>query len=44
MGYIGLITGNPRYGILSIIILFIFGGYFLIKVDVEEGERLAREY
>ena len=44
MGYIGLITGNPRYGILSIIILFILGGYFLAKVDVEEGERLANKY
>ena len=44
MGYVGLITGNPRYGIFSIIILFIFGGYFLMKVDVEEGERLANEY
>lgn len=44
MGYVGLITGNPRYGILSIIILFILGGYFLMKVDVEEGERLASKY
>tara|TARA_S200000501_G_scaffold378964_1_gene445499 strand:- start:5877 stop:7145 length:1269 start_codon:yes stop_codon:yes gene_type:complete len=44
MGYIGLITGNPRYGILSIIILFILGGYFLAKVDVEQGERLANKY
>ena len=44
MGFIGLITGNPRYGILSIIFLFILGGYFLNKVDVEEGERLAQEY
>ena len=44
MGYVGLITGNPRYGILSIIILFILGGYFLMKVDVEEGERLANKY
>ena len=44
MGYVGLITGNPRYGILSIIILFILGGYFLMKVDVVEGERLASKY
>ena len=44
MGSIGLLTGNPRYGILSIIILFVLGGYFLNKVDVEEGERLAQEY
>jgi UMF1 family MFS transporter len=44
MGSIGLLTGNPRYGILSIIVLFVLGGYFLNKVDVEEGERLAQEY
>ena len=41
MGYVAMTTGNPRYGILAIILLFILGGYFLIKVDVEEGERVA---
>ncbi|GIS36192.1 MAG: hypothetical protein Ct9H90mP7_2000 [Candidatus Neomarinimicrobiota bacterium] len=41
MGYVAMATGNPRYGILAIILLFILGGYFLIKVDVEEGERVA---
>ena len=42
VGYIGLVTGNPRIGILSVIMLFILGGIMLAKVDVEEGERVAR--
>ena len=41
MGYIGLITGNPRLGILSIVILFILGGFILTKVDLQEGERIS---
>ncbi len=44
MGYIGLITGNPRLGILSIIILFISGGLLLTKVDLHEGERVSESY
>ena len=44
MGYIGLITGNPRLGILSIIILFISGGLLLTKVDLQEGERVSESY
>ena len=44
MGYIGLITGNPRLGILSIIILFISGGLLLTKVDLQEGERVSELY
>ena len=44
MGSITVITGSNRYGILSIIILFIVGGILLAKVDVKEGERIAKEY
>ena len=44
MGTITLATGNIRYGILSILVLFILGGYFLHKVNIEEGSRMAREY
>ena len=43
MGYVGLVTGNPRLGILSIIILFIAGGLLLTRVDIEEGERMVNE-
>ncbi len=44
IGWVSLITGDVRLGILSIIILFIGGGYLLNKVDFEEGERLAAEF
>lgn len=36
MGLVGSLTGETRYGILSLIILFILGGFFFMKVkDVE---------
>tara|TARA_Y100001947_G_C10304657_1_gene288821 strand:- start:188 stop:1306 length:1119 start_codon:yes stop_codon:yes gene_type:complete len=44
MGTITLLTGNIRYGIISILLLFILGGFFLLKVNIEEGSRMAREY
>ncbi|MDP6170067.1 MAG: MFS transporter [Candidatus Marinimicrobia bacterium] len=44
MGWITVMTGNPRMGILSIVSLFILGGLFLRKVDFEEGERIALEF
>jgi len=44
MGYITVVTGNVRYGILSLLILFIIGGILLLKVDIEEGEKMAKEY
>lgn len=44
MGTVTLITGNIRYGILSILILFVSGAYFLSKVDISEGEKMAKEY
>lgn len=44
MGWVTLTTGNVRLGILSILILFIAGAFFLTKVDFEEGERLALEF
>lgn len=44
MGFVGYVTGNPRLGMLSILVLFIGGLFFLNKVDVEEGERMAENY
>ena len=44
MGWITVMTGNPRMGILSIVLLFILGGLLLRKVDFEEGERIALEF
>jgi UMF1 family MFS transporter len=43
MGLVGVLTGNPRHAILSILILFIGGGIMLYFVDEKEGARLARE-
>ena len=43
MGSITYLGGNARYGILSVIILFLAGGLLLTKVDVREGERIARQ-
>lgn len=42
MGWVGVITGNPRIGILSIIVLFISGGILLFFVNEEEGIRMAK--
>ena len=44
MGYITLQTGNIRYGILSILILFILGAILLSKVDFKEGEKIAANF
>ena len=42
VGWIGVLTGNPRLGILSIIILFVAGGACLYFVDEEQGTAAAR--
>ena len=44
MGYVTLMYDNPRFGILSILVLFVLGAFFLSKVDVAKGEQLARDY
>ena len=43
MGWVGLLTGNARYAILSISILFLCGGAFLAFVNEDEGRRLAEQ-
>jgi len=44
MGWVTLMTGSVRFGILSILILFVSGAYVLTKVDFKEGERLAKDF
>ena len=44
MGWITLTTGNVRYGILSILILFVLGAMILRKVDFDAGEKIAMEF
>lgn len=38
MGVVGLITGSPRVGILSLIVLLVAGGYLLLRVPEPEPE------
>ena len=44
IGWITLITGNIRIGILSILFLFISGGFLLSKVDFKKGEEEALNF
>tara|TARA_Y100001970_G_C14251147_1_gene871993 strand:- start:1892 stop:3208 length:1317 start_codon:yes stop_codon:yes gene_type:complete len=44
MGYITILTGNVRTGILSILVLFVLGAIILRKVDFDAGEKIALEY
>jgi len=41
MGTIGRISGNPRWGIQSIAILFLAGGLLLWRVNEAEGKKMA---
>jgi UMF1 family MFS transporter len=43
MGWVGVASGNPRIGILSIIVLFISGATLLYFVDEKEGSRMAKD-
>jgi len=38
----GVIFGSSRPAVLSLIVLFILGGYLLMRVDVDEGKRAAQ--
>jgi UMF1 family MFS transporter len=42
MGWIGVIFGDPRIGILSIIVLFVSGAVLLFFVNEQEGSRMAK--
>jgi UMF1 family MFS transporter len=37
------IFGNSRPGILSLVVLFVIGAYLLMRVNIEEGQRVAKE-
>jgi len=42
MGWVSLMTGNPRTSILSLLVLFIGGALLLTRVDAEAGKRAAK--
>jgi MFS transporter, UMF1 family len=44
MGWVGVLTGEPRFAILSLSALFLGGAVLLCFVREEEGIRAAREY
>jgi len=44
MGWITVLTSSVRFGILSILILFIAGGILLKGVNFEEGEKIAMNF
>ena len=43
MGWVSLVSGNPRYAILSISLLFICGAIVLFAVNENEGYLMAKE-
>jgi UMF1 family MFS transporter len=42
MGWIGVVLGDPRIGLLSIIVLFVSGAILLSFVNEQEGSRMAK--
>ena len=43
IGFVGLLTGSPRLSLLSIVVLFVAGAFLLMRVDEEEGIRIAKQ-
>ncbi len=43
IGGITLLTQNPRIGIVSILVLFVAGGWLLTRVDIAKGEAMAHQ-
>jgi len=41
VGWVGVLSGNARTGILSVLLLFLAGAWLLARVRVAEGEREA---
>ncbi|MCW8840995.1 MAG: MFS transporter [Gammaproteobacteria bacterium] len=41
VGWAGVVSGSPRSGILTLLILFALGAFFLSRVDLKEGQRRA---
>jgi UMF1 family MFS transporter len=43
MGWVGLLTGNPRFGVLALVILLVSGGLLLTQVREAEPQELSEE-
>ena len=44
MGGVSLLSGSPRFSILSVSLLFIIGALLLSQVNEEEGRRQAMAF
>jgi len=44
VGAVSALSGSPRTGILSVLLLFLLGVILLSRVDVKEGEQQARAF
>lgn len=42
VAWVGVLTGDSRSGLLSVLVLFLLAAWFLSKVDVAAGERQAQ--
>ncbi len=43
VGWAGVASGSPRIGILTLLLLFALGAFFLSRVDLTEGQKRAAE-
>ena len=43
VGWVSVVTGSPRYSILSVVVLFVAGSVILYFVDEEKGRKMATE-
>jgi len=43
VGWVSVITGNPRYSILAVVVLFIAGAVILYFVDETQGRKMVAE-
>lgn len=44
MGWVGVVTGNPRASILAVAVLFVGGGILLFLVDEKKGRQAAAAF
>jgi len=42
VGWAGVASGDPRLGILTLLLLFVLGAFFMSRVDLAEGREKAR--
>ena len=40
--FAGIVLGSSRPAVLSLIVLFVIGGFLLSRINIEEGQRVAR--